>query len=217
LCRGKNRAYWIFWESPKEQLKEAGVFTKEIGNINSINRYLDGDDFEVRVTVDLFRTGIATKVEPSVSEENSQQNVIASLKELLAKGSHSDLSLCIGGKDFKLHKAILSARSPYFADYFHQNPEAETFNVDLNVSVQAANAFVNFIYAAESDQLDSEEDLLKIFALSDIYQIHDLKEIYECQLETRVSYENALNMFCYALKYNSTHGLKRRAFDLIIL
>ncbi|KAG5673633.1 hypothetical protein PVAND_003662 [Polypedilum vanderplanki] len=216
MRRGKHRAYWLYYESKQDKLPfYKSTFSKTMGELPSVNKYLNGDDFEVVLIYDLFITNTVTITKPVISEKKPQLLLIEDLRNLLNIGNYYDVTLDIAGKEYKVHKAILSARSPFFANFFKMNSAIKTYAIDLEVSKTVSEAFLNFIYTGDYENIENINDVLKIFALADIYQVEDLKEIYECFLETRVTTENAAVLFCYALKYNSTHGLKKRAFEVL--
>lgn len=213
VCRGTTKAFWQFWESEQTKLCNTNEFEKDFGTIASIQKFLD-TSFDIRITVILIRHKTTTIIKENL-ETTPKLNVIANLKKMLESGDHSDVTLVLGEKKYKLHKNILSARSKYFAEYFKENPDATTVTLADNVSPKLFDILVNFIYTADAEMLDNDADIIQMFGLGHQYDVSDLKEIYECMLETRVNHENALHLFCCALKYDSCHGLKKRAFDVI--
>lgn len=215
LIRGKNKNSWIFWDGSKMRLKKDNVFEKEMDK-NSLWKFLNGSDFEAQIKVELFRKVLVTELVQPVNETEQKLKVIKDLEKMMTSGSFSDVTVHIDGKKYKLHKSILSARSKFFAEYFNKNSDIDIYEFDDNIEMEAIDIFIKFIYTAESKIVDNKS-AFQLLELSEKYKIKDLKEIYESLLETRVSKENAMEMFCNALKFNSCFGLKQRAFRVLQL
>ena len=87
---------------------------------------------------------------PNLSVEN--QKVIDTLDSLLEDGKHSDFVLKIGEREFKVHKAILAARSSVFALMFDANKEGEMEISDVRVEV--LEHILKYIYTGTVPELD---------------------------------------------------------------
>ncbi|XP_064111042.1 BTB/POZ domain-containing protein 2-like isoform X2 [Macrobrachium nipponense] len=105
--------------------------------------------------------------------QDSLHTVSKALNFLLATGIHSDVTFVVGreGKQFKVHRLILSMRSPVFEDLLIANPADSSGVVVLNEdSPGAFNWLLNHIYSDKTD-LDSIDNALLVLGLADKYMI----------------------------------------------
>lgn len=84
------------------------------------------------------------------------------LEELLKNQAFSDVVLTVNGKDFKAHKAILSARSPFFKAVFDSLPAGpsriEVFDMDELTLI----GLLRFIYTGWAANVDNMANLLAV-------------------------------------------------------
>ena len=83
------------------------------------------------------------------------------LSTLFETQKFSDVTLCVGGKEFSVHKAILAARSPVFAAMFeHEMEEKKQNRVDItDMDPEVLREMLRFIYTGKTpflDKLDAE-------------------------------------------------------------
>jgi len=83
------------------------------------------------------------------------------LSGLFESQKFSDVILCVGGKEFFVHKAILAARSPVFAAMFeHEMEEKKQNRVDItDMDPEVLREMLRFIYTGKApflDKLDAE-------------------------------------------------------------
>ncbi|XP_066956908.1 BTB/POZ domain-containing protein 6-like isoform X6 [Macrobrachium rosenbergii] len=105
--------------------------------------------------------------------QDSLHTVSKALSFLLATGIHSDVTFVVGreGKQFKVHRLILSMRSPVFEDLLIANPADSGGVVVLKEdSPGAFNWLLNHIYSDRTD-LDSIDNALLVLGLADKYMI----------------------------------------------
>ena len=73
----------------------------------------------------------------------------------------SDVTLCVNGREFQAHKAILAARSPVLAALFHN--KLNRVDIDGAISADVFEELLRFIYTGHVDQLEVvARDLLPI-------------------------------------------------------
>ena len=76
----------------------------------------------------------------------------AALDDMLESGRHSDVTLTVDGKDYHVHKSLLSTRSPVFATMFSHDDtkEAQEGRVAIeDVSKEEFEAFLKYLYLCE--------------------------------------------------------------------
>ncbi|XP_053316217.1 uncharacterized protein LOC128483921 [Spea bombifrons] len=126
----------------------------------------------------------------------------------------TDCCLCVGGQEFKAHKAILAARSPVFGAMFEHEMEERIKNrVEIiDVAPDVFKEMMCFIYTGKAPNLDKmAEDLL---AAADKYFLERLKVMCEEALCSNLSVENAAEILILA-DLHSADQLKTQAVDFI--
>ena len=98
---------------------------------------------------------------------------------MMLNGDHSDVTITVKGEEFKLHKSLLSARSPFFKSMFESNMKE---NITGLVTIEDCEAelfrsFITFLYTGEVYNLTSES-IYDLYQIADKYQDKQLKE--EC-------------------------------------
>jgi hypothetical protein len=95
-----------------------------------------------------------------------------------------DVEIVVKGKTFSVHKAILAARSPIFANEFTNKKKPLTNDpqkIQINgVEPAAVEQFLHFIYTGESTGTLANEELLK---LADEYQLKTLASLCRTALK----------------------------------
>ncbi|VDK77028.1 unnamed protein product [Anisakis simplex] len=102
------------------------------------------------------------------------------LGRLLDNGDHADFSLIVGRRTFRCHKAILSARSPFFQAMFRNqtNQENVAGEVALEyVTPEAVSAILEYIYKDYCSELANQP--ADIMAAADRFCLDRLK--LQCQ------------------------------------
>uniref|UniRef100_A0A669QWP5 BTB/POZ domain-containing protein 8 n=1 Tax=Phasianus colchicus TaxID=9054 RepID=A0A669QWP5_PHACC len=89
-----------------------------------------------------------------------------------------DINICIEGKDFQAHRAILCARSSYFAAMLSGSwAESSQEHITLQgLSHTEMNVILHFIYGAILDFPD-EVDVGRMLGIADMYGLDGLKEV----------------------------------------
>lgn len=82
-----------------------------------------------------------------------------------------------------------------------------------DISKEAFQEFLRFLYTETIEKIDLH--VLELLAISDLYQVEDLKVICKAQLQIGLSEENAPFVFQYAHRYRCDDELKLAAFKLI--
>ena len=109
----------------------------------------------------------------------------------------------------------LPARSPVFMKMFTSNFQESTSTTGTinDVSKEAFQEFLRFLYTETLENIDLY--VLELLAISDLYEVEDLKAICKAQLQTGLTEENAPFVFEYAHRYRCDNELKVAAFKLI--
>jgi len=136
------------------------------------------------------------------------------LGQLFDRSSFSDVTLCVGGREFLAHKAILAARSPVFNAMFeHQMTESKQNRVDIqDVDHEVMREMLKFTYTGKAPNLDKMAD--DLLAAADKYALERLKVMCEEALCSNLTIENVCDILVLA-DLHSAEQLKTHAIDFI--
>lgn len=126
-----------------------------------------------------------------------------------------DFTFVIKGEEFKVHKKFLADASPYFSRLFVTNMKEARDNLsnDDNFEPETFKKILKFIYEAALPE-HFEEDAKDLYEVADYYELLRLKEICEQEVHSQLCLENAMEMYCWAFKFNVT-ALKKDAWDMV--
>lgn len=167
---------------------------------------LESDVFEFRTELRLSRVPVCASTTIEFLEPPG--DLFVNLGHLLETKAFCDFTIKTAGESFRVHRAILAARSPVFGAMFSAGlKESKNDLVELDdVDAESMRIFLRYIY---TDKLEFEEsasvDLkLTIFQMADQYHIPRLRALSELVLIKSLSKETV----CEILKVADTHGAK---------
>lgn len=98
----------------------------------------------------------------------------------------SDITLTTNSRSFKLHKFILSARSPYFAKKLATAPETTTWHVPDTIPTRALEIAIIGLYFGEInvDFSGSEEDQAIVAGIQKLGRILETGHIFDAIFES---------------------------------
>ncbi|XP_033624541.1 speckle-type POZ protein-like [Asterias rubens] len=136
------------------------------------------------------------------------------LSSLWERTTFSDVTLCVTGKEFLAHKAILAARSPVFNAMFeHEMEEKKHGRVEItDVEPEVMNEILRFIYTGKAPNLEKMAD--ELLAAADKYALERLKVMCEDALCSNLVIENVADVLVLA-DLHSADQLKAVAIDFI--
>ena len=124
------------------------------------------------------------------------------LGSLLETATLSDVTLAVGYKELKVHKNILSARSPVFRAMFqHDTKESKENRVVISdCEPDVVEAMLKFIYTGDVPKL--KEMAHDLFTIADKYQLQQLKKMCEGALLEELDVGNAADTLALAAMHN---------------
>ncbi|CAO2184332.1 unnamed protein product [Urochloa humidicola] len=149
------------------------------------------------------------------------------LGRLLDSADGSDVSFAVGGETFRVHRAVLAARSPVFkAQLFGSMADANMDHITLHdIRPETFRIVLRFIY---TDALPSDKDLgimssstaidvfQELLAAADMYQLERMKLVCAQKLWECVSTENVAMMLGCA-EMHSCPELKDGCLDFFLV
>lgn len=142
---------------------------------------------------------------PDDIDQSKFSTLTADLSQLLQSSQFADTKLLVRGKEFPVHRAVLSARSPVFEKMFdHDCKEKINGVVDIDdLSQDVCEQFLKFIYADKVDDLEAMAP--ELLSAADKYQLDSLKNLCEHYLSSTLSIDTASRLLLLA----DTHQAKQ--------
>ncbi|KAH0558172.1 speckle-type POZ protein-like [Cotesia glomerata] len=130
---------------------------------------------------------------------------LVDLKELYNTKLNSDFTIIVKGKQFKIHKAILSAHSPVLATLFtNDTVERQTNEVsilDIYLTSEIFEKLLEYIYTDKVSNLD--QVAANLFEAAHKYQMTSLLKICEESLRESLNPENIIQTLILADRCNA--------------
>lgn len=148
-------------------------------------------------------------------EMPNAMGLITANKELWDSGEMSDFIVKTKGKDFKVHKVFLGARSSVFRAMFNHTNMTENVTNEMTIEEFESGVveeFLQFFYTAKLPT--SDEHLMDLFAMASKYQIQELKVFCERKILLNINDENAVDVLSMANLYEN-EILKTESFGRI--
>ncbi|XP_064459443.1 speckle-type POZ protein B-like [Ornithodoros turicata] len=121
---------------------------------------------------------------------------------LYRTGTLSDFTISVSDKEFRVHKAVLAARSPVFLAMLESPTKESEENrmVIEDLRSDVIEQMLEFMYTGTTSEIDSmAEELLRA---ADKYQLPSLKMMCAQHLQSQLYYENAADILQLADTYN---------------
>ncbi len=173
----------------------------------SNSKYLSNGNLTIYLKIEVhrtdqpqIRTGKKLTIPPGISDKDELTHDFGSL---LKDGFLSNVTIVAGGKEFKAHKAILSARSPVFRAMFeHDMREAVQNQVTIeDLSPEVVQEVLTFVYTGQSPNLKGmSADLLRA---ADKYDLKQLKAWSERELADRLTPGNFVETLLLADQHSA--------------
>lgn len=203
--RLSNSFYWANFSSRSEILsKESKLLLQDTLTIRC--------EFAVRSGVD----NILRKIDTPRCSHEVEGTILSDLKQLFKSEKLSDLTVTSScGREFHVHKNILSARSNVFAAMFENDMLEKSENIVrvTDIDGQTMYDMLHWMYTGKIESL-SVSNAMKIISAADKYAIEDLKLVCENVMCETVTMHNAIEMFVVANLHNANY-LKKECLNVI--
>jgi speckle-type POZ protein len=154
-----------------------------------------------------------SSADPSSLAIDCSGELITHLDGLFNDMSSSDVRFNIGGREFRAHKLILSARSKYFAAMFqHPMKEQSTNQVKIeDIEPEVFDQLLRFIYTGRVPLDKLETMAAGLFIAADKYLLDELKMKCENYLFSQMSPDNCVILLLHGDLQNPSEHLKEAA------
>ena len=133
------------------------------------------------------------------------------MEKLVCEKKFSDCKLIIDQKEVPVHKAILSSRSPIFAEILNEQTTSIVIN---DVDYDGLLVMLHFLYTGSIDNLNFER-AKKVIPVLNKYEVNSLKKKCENLLSQELDTENAIELLVFAEK-NNAHDLKDVVIKFVV-
>ena len=137
------------------------------------------------------------------------------MENLYASRAQADITVCIGDKHIRCHKAVLMAASPYFEAMFNSGMK-EAIDGEIRFQDMSASIFehvLEFIYTGK--HIVTKDNATSLLEAASLLQINALFQLCEETISCNLSLENCLEAWRFASLHNAKKVLDA-AFQLIL-
>lgn len=183
--------------------------------LDEANGLLPEDNLTLFSEVSVVADSINISGQTSVNRFKIPECQLAeNMNTLFENPSFPDVTLVCGNREFKMHKAILAARSVVFNAMFESNMvEGISNKVQIDdVEPDVMAEILRFIYTGKTSSIDKMSDLL--LAAADKYALDRLKSLCEEELCLNIDIENVADTLVLA-DLHSAIQLKNHAIEFI--
>jgi hypothetical protein len=169
----------------------------------------------LKVNVKIITTEPVVRQTKFFSRADAKNKILLSFVSLHDDKEFADFTFVVKGNKFKVHKAILAARSEVFRKMFSTDMKEARNNeckID-NIEPEIFETLLRFIYTAETSE-NMKDIAIKLFETAHYYCIEELKSICEQEIQANVKQENALDTYKFVCVYGG-EKLKLDAWQII--
>ena len=111
----------------------------------------------------------------SFGQKRQENELVNDMNNLYENGNYSDVVISVGDKEFKVHKAILMARSQFFANELN---ESETNRIEVtNIDTKVIDFALRFLYTGTIAQSE-DVNWTQLLEAAEKFQLNGLKAIW---------------------------------------
>ncbi|XP_033214362.1 speckle-type POZ protein B-like [Belonocnema kinseyi] len=202
---------------------EYGVFRFLVKNICETLLWNETADKSLTITckIRIFDTSepkTETASRKNISEFFETSDLIQDISKLLLNDqAFQDVTISVGEKTFRAHKAILATRSEVFQAMFtNEMSEKSNSLVEIeDLTPKVIEKMLLFIYTDKVEDSDLKEFAPQLLDAAEKYNLRRLKEMCIAALYENLSIENVLNTLEIADTY-SIPNLKKEALQFLV-
>ncbi|KAJ5077686.1 hypothetical protein M0811_05785 [Anaeramoeba ignava] len=147
-------------------------------------------------------------------EKKVTKNLIKDYSNLLNENSFKDFSIFVENKsnpfEIKVHKSILSSRSPFFNESLRQ----ESLSISLNqFNKKEMESILSYIYYGNIS-FENQENLIQLLEISIYFKLNLLKEIIQKKISNSINYSNFFQ-FLFQNRNLNSNEIEIKCFELI--
>ncbi|KAL7641772.1 UNVERIFIED_CONTAM: hypothetical protein RMT77_007646 [Armadillidium vulgare] len=143
-------------------------------------------------------------------DSSHPESLLQGLNELRKHGHFCDVTLCVSGQNFPVHKSVLASFSPYFRAMFQSNmAESEQEYITLN-GVDSTMVSLLLDYAYTSSITITKNNVQSLLSASNLLEVAPVRGACCRFLERHIDSSNCVGIHCFA-EAHACHDLARKA------
>ncbi|KAJ5075431.1 pep-cterm sorting domain-containing protein [Anaeramoeba ignava] len=149
-------------------------------------------------------------------EKKVTKNLIKDYSNLLKENSFKDFSIFVENKsnpfEIKVHKSILSSRSPFFNKFLKERNEID--KIFLNqFNKKEMESILSYIYYGNIS-FENQENLIQLLEISIYFKLNLLKEFIQKKILNSINYSNFFQ-FLFQNRNLNSNEIEIKCFELI--
>ncbi|KAJ5073137.1 hypothetical protein M0811_09092 [Anaeramoeba ignava] len=149
-------------------------------------------------------------------EKKVTKNLIKDYSNLLNGNSFKDFSIFVENKsnpfEIKVHKSILSSRSPFFDKFLREQNDID--KIFLNqFNKKEMESILSYIYYGNIS-FENQENLIQLLEISIYFKLNLLKEIIQKKISNSINYSNFFQ-FLFQNRNLNSNEIEIKCFELI--
>ncbi|KAJ5067735.1 pep-cterm sorting domain-containing protein [Anaeramoeba ignava] len=144
------------------------------------------------------------------------KNLIKDYSNLLNGNSFKDFSIFVENKsnpfEIKVHKSILSSRSPFFNEFLKEKNHLNKISLN-EFNKKEMESILSYIYYGNIS-FENQENLIQLLEISIYFKLNLLKEIIQKKILNSINYSNFFQFFFQNRNLNSNE-IEIKCFELI--
>jgi BTB/POZ domain len=151
--------------------------------MTDIEKYLIAGALQLKLNIVMTQRDLTRGLISKGDKRMLSKNALRDFGSLLKTGDFSDVTIIVeDGKEYKVHKAILAARSKLFRACFKDNEECHHTKFQLaSVDAKSFEMFLKFIYEGEYNA--SLKEAADLMSLAIKLEVQELKQLCGNELE----------------------------------
>ncbi|KAJ5077015.1 hypothetical protein M0811_00335 [Anaeramoeba ignava] len=149
-------------------------------------------------------------------EKKVTKNLIKDYSNLLNGNSFKDFSIFVENKsnpfEIKVHKSILSSRSPFFNKFLREQNDIDKIFLD-QFNKREMESILSYIYYGNIS-FENQENLFQLLEISIYFKLNLLKEIIQKKISNSINYSNFFQ-FLFQNRNLNSNEIEIKCFELI--
>ncbi|KAJ5078883.1 e3 ubiquitin-protein ligase [Anaeramoeba ignava] len=149
-------------------------------------------------------------------EKKVTKNLIKDYSNLLNENSFKDFSIFVENKsnhfEIKVHKSILSSRSPFFNEFLKEQKHPNSISLN-QFNKKEMESILSYIYYGNIS-FENQENLIQLLEISIYFKLNLLKEIIQKKISNSINYSNFFQ-FLFQNRNLNSNEIEIKCFELI--
>ncbi|KAL7023514.1 hypothetical protein ACKWTF_012649 [Chironomus riparius] len=176
---------------------------KNVEDLLKAGLKIEEENRVLKESIEILRTEIEDQ------KNGAKKSIQSDIKRFLQTDeSFKDFRIQIDDQKLSVHKILLAAQSPTFAEILKNNPDVENLNL-VDIPVDIFEKILHFLYTDEFPH--KETNFFDLFAVAGKLKIEALKDFAAEKIISMINKENAMDILKLSNKYEHKK-LKLEAF-----